>query len=238
MNNFVSPTTQAINLVLYIGDKVKESAGEPIDLPNDFSESIGAPSEKSANKLLKELRDKDIVEMSKLARVFDGRTTHDGPTFVNVNLTLNGWKQYEVEKHRQLNGKYGFIAMQFDDPVLTRFVENVVKPAVKESIGYDLVDMSDVARAGVIDDTMRQRIRDAIFVIADLTHDNSGAYWEAGYAEGAEKPVIYICEKEKFETDGTHFDTNHCTTVLWSKDDNESFCQNLTAIISRSLDQS
>ena len=39
-------------------------------------------------------------------------------------------------------------------------------------------------------------IRDAKFVIADLTHDNNGAYWEAGYAEGLGKPVIYICEKE------------------------------------------
>ena len=65
--------------------------------------------------------------------------------------------------------------MQFDDPVLTHFVENVVKPAVKKNIGYDLVDMNDVVRAGVIDDTMRKRIRDAIFVIADLMHDNSGA---------------------------------------------------------------
>ena len=39
-------------------------------------------------------------------------------------------------------------------------------------------------------------VRDAAFVISDLTHDNSGAYWEAGYAEGLGKPVIYICEEK------------------------------------------
>ena len=43
-------------------------------------------------------------------------------------------------------------------------------------------------------------IRDAKFVIVDLTHDNHGAYWEAGYAEGLGKPVIYVCKKDKFET--------------------------------------
>ena len=105
MNNYVSRITQSINLILYIGDKVKESAGEPIDLPNDFAESIGAPSKESANRLLKELRDKGIVRMSQLARVLSGRTTHDGPTFVDVDLTLDGWKQYEEEKHRQLDRK-------------------------------------------------------------------------------------------------------------------------------------
>ena len=62
---------------------------------------------------------------------------------------------------------------------------------------------------------MRVKIRDAKFVIADLTHDNNGAYWEAGYAEGLGKPVVYICEKTKFEdkNNGTHFDVNHCTTL-------------------------
>ena len=77
---------------MYIGDKVKESGGEPIDLPNDFAESIGAPSEESANRLLKELRDKGIVKMSRPARVLSSRTTYDGPTFVDVALTLDGWE--------------------------------------------------------------------------------------------------------------------------------------------------
>ena len=68
-----------------------------------------------------------------------------------------------------------------------------------------------VARAGVIDKIMRTQIRDAAFVIVDLTHDNPGAYWEAGYAEGLGKPVIYICEKGKFEATKSHLDMNHCT---------------------------
>ena len=70
------------------------------------------------------------------------------------------------------------------------------------------------------------------------THDNNGAYWEAGFAEGLGKPVIYICKKEKFEDQKTHFDTNHCTTVPWSRDEDEGFRQELTATLRRSLDLS
>jgi nucleoside 2-deoxyribosyltransferase len=58
-------------------------------------------------------------------------------------------------------------------------------------------------------------IRMCRFLIADLTCGNQGAYWEAGYAEGLGKPVIYTCNKSYFDKEGTHFDTNHHQTVLW-----------------------
>ena len=128
--------------------------------------------------------------------------------------------------------------MQFNEEDIEDFVRDVVKPAVKKGIGYKLVNMRDVAQPGIIDNIMRTQIEGAAFVIADLTHDNNGAYWEAGYAEGLGKPVIYICEKEKFESASTHFDTNHCTTVPWSQDNDEVFCKELIAVLRRSLDLS
>ena len=84
---------------------------------------------------------------------------------------------------------------------------------------------------------MRIQIRDSKFVIADLTHGNQGAYWEAGFAEGLGKPVIYICEKSKFEEPGwVHFDTNHNTTITWSEGDEEKFCKRLIASLRRTLE--
>ena len=153
-----------------------------------------------------------------------------------LHLSLEGWERYETEKRGQFEGNYGFIAMQFGDTDLDNFVQSVVKPTIKENTGYDLVDMRDVSQAGIIDNIMRVQIRDAAFVIAELSHDNSGAYWEAGYAEGLGKPVIYICEQKKFDEKGTHFDTNHCTTVFWDRDNDEGFKKELIATIRRSLD--
>lgn len=97
------------------------------------------------------------------------------------------------------------------------------------------IDLRDVPQAGIIDDIMRVKIRDAKFVIADLTHENRGSYWEAGYAEGLGKPVIYICESGKFEDHSTHFDVNHCTTVPWSTDKPGEFCDKLIATLRNSL---
>lgn len=230
MADFTSPAVQAMNLIRYIGDEVSKS-GEPIrELPENIHGIIHAPTPVFANQLIRELCENGLIKASKMIDIGDGFV------FLGVNLALRGWEEYEAEQRGRVSGNHGFIAMQFGDPELDRFVEEVVKPAVEEGVGYDLVDMRNVARAGIIDNIMRVQIRDAKFLIVDLTHDNNGAYWEAGYAEGLGKPVIYICEKDKFDETKTHFDTNHCTTVPWSRDDEENFRRDLVATLRRSLE--
>ena len=179
-----------MNLIRYIGDQVSES-GELIRQLAEISEEIGAPGEELAKQLIEELCEHGVVNVRTISRALGGLARYRG-----VSLTLKGWEQYEAEKRGGFDGNYGFLAMQFDEPDLESFVRDVVKPAVKEDIGCDLVDMRDVSKSGIIDNIMRVRIRDAKFVISDLTHGNNGAYWEAGYAEGLGKTVIYITVAE------------------------------------------
>lgn len=223
-----SPAEQATNAIRYVGSLIAESGARLDNIPVDFYASIGAPNPGMAADLALELVRRGI---------FDGVPTEDldGNDLLNINLSLDGWERFEAEKRGQVSGNYGFIAMQFGDSILDPFVVEVLKPVVKEGIGYELLDMRDVSRAGVIDNIMRTQIRDSAFVIVDLTHDNAGAYWEAGYAEGLGKPVIYICEKNKFEDAKTHFDTNHCTTVLWDDSRDNDFGEELVATLRRSL---
>ena len=230
-----SPAEQAANLIRLIGDEISQSGEiiDPLHIDAVLQTFIGSSSKALAKQLIEELGRKNIVMVSTHTSNSDGTAV-----FYAINLTLDGWERYEAEKRGKFKGNYGFIAMQFGDVELDSFVQDVIKPTVKKDIGYELVDMRDVSEAGIIDNIMRVRIRGAAFVIADLTHDNRGAYWEAGYAEGLGKPVIYICEKKKFEKKKTHFDTNHCTTVPWSRNDDEGFRRKLIATIRRSIDLS
>ena len=235
-----SRVEQATNIIQFIGDEVSRSGGEVVDqLPVGFYAIIGARDRDAAIRLTKELvkHQRLTANLSGTAGI-DQATGRPFSSVSDIDLSLDEWNQYEAKKRGGFDENYGFLAMKFDDPDLNLFVKDVVKPAVKENIGYDLVDMRDRRKAGIIDEIMRRRIRDAKFVIVDLTHDNSGAYWEAGYAEGLGKQVIYICEKKKFADKKTHFDTNHCTTIMWSRDDDEGFRQELTEIIRESLDDS
>ena len=87
------------------------------------------------------------------------------------------------------------------------------RKAVRQA-GFELIRLDDSPPAGLIDDRLRVEIQSSDFLIADLTHDNLGAYWEVGYAEGLGKPVVYTCEKTKFDQEETHFDTNHHLLAL------------------------
>jgi len=131
-------------------------------------------------------------------------------------LSMDGWQRYEALKRGRSDSTKAFMAMKFGDPVLDAVYRDCLKPAVAQT-GFDLLRLDEKPRAGLIDDRPRVEIRSSRFIIADLTHRNLGAYWEAGYAEGLGKPVIYTCEKSVFEKGNTHFDTNHHLTVPWEQ---------------------
>jgi nucleoside 2-deoxyribosyltransferase len=219
---------QVKNAIQYIGDEVS-ARGEEIDTADEGLFAImGAANPQRAAQLLEELRSRGLLRVT----VFD---SIDPIQVSALDLTLEGWSRYEEYRLQGPVGKSAFLALQFDDPKLDSLIRNTIKPVLIDQLGFELEDMRDLARTGIIDNIMREKIRDAAFVVVDLTHNNSGAYWEAGYAEGLGKPVLYICEQKKFEEAKTHFDTNHLTTVLWNSDDPESFAASLVATLRRSL---
>ena len=222
-----SPSYQAINIIKFFGDQVQDT-GEPARNPDKaFVARIGAANRASALRIVRQLADDGLLLISN--RAF--QNTSDEPD--GIDLSLKGWERWEAERHGQVAGSHGFIALQFGDPELDTFLLNVIKPAV-DKLGYRLEDMRDAARAGIIDNVMRARIRDAAFVLVDLSHSNAGAYWEAGYAEGLGKPVLYLCKSSVFSERGTHFDTNHCTTVMWDSKCPEDFTlERISTVVNR-----
>ena len=235
-----SVAIQALNAIRFIGDSLSQSGGAIHEIPDDFHVIVGALDRPSSDWLLEHLQEEGLVHIGNTAISTRQHPSGTGGIMVsslqNIRLTISGWERFEAAKHGRPAGNYGFMALEFGDPTLDNFVRDIVKPVVREEMGYELVDMRDVARAGIIDNIMRMQIRDAAFVIADLTHGNNGAYWESGFAEGLGKPVVYICEQSVFDAKGTHFDTNHCTTVPWSPRDAKAFADTLIATLRRSLD--
>lgn len=219
-----TPVEQTRNLIEIIGNHLSNT-GIPIhELNATDMARIGAISISRCNQIILGASELGLVR----CRSYAGKT-------YELDLTLAGWREYEATKSGHRPGKYGFIAMKFGDAILEELCRDVIKPGIKELLNFDLVDLRDVARAGIIDNLMREQIRDSAFVLVDLTHDNPGAYWEAGYAEGLGKPVVYLCEQSKFGDFKTHFDTNHLTTVMWDRNDDRAFVAQLVATLKRSL---
>ncbi|MBI5937078.1 MAG: hypothetical protein HY850_04450 [Betaproteobacteria bacterium] len=160
--------------------------------------------------------------------------TIQGGDHAHATLSFRGWEYYEQLRQGGAVYRKAFMAMKFGDEQLTRVLEKVFKPSAKRA-GFDLIKLDDVPKAGLIDDRLRVEIQSSDFIVADLTHDNLGAYWEAGYAEGLGKPVIYTCEKNKFASAKTHFDTNHHLTILWDASAPEVAGNDLMATIRATL---
>lgn len=154
-----------------------------------------------------------------------------------ASLTLKGWQEFERLQRTETISRRAFMAMSFRHQNVRDAFNNCFKDAVS-SAGFELRILTDGQPAGLIDDQLRVAMRTSRFVVADLTHGNQGAYWEAGFSEGLGRPVFYTCEKTWFddkEKGGTHFDTNHLNTVVWEHGKWGDAAQRLTAMIRATL---
>ncbi len=117
----------------------------------------------------------------------------------------------ELQKNQSQTTKNVFVAMSFAPEM------NEVREAIKAAItecGFMPRIMDEIEHNHQIVPEMLYEIRQARFVIAELTGHNNGAYYEAGYALGNGKEVIHLCNADKFSEDG-HFDVKQVNTVLW-----------------------
>jgi nucleoside 2-deoxyribosyltransferase len=161
------------------------------------------------------------------------KTAGDGNR-LSIQLAPDGWQKYAELSQVRLESRTAFMAMQFGDPTLEEMVQRCFKPAVART-GFTLRKLNDEQPAGLIDNQMRAALLSARFVVADLSHANLGAYWEAGYAEGLGRPVMYTCEKLMWDKKKTHFDTNHMLTIIWQASDQKRAEDQLAAAIRATL---
>lgn len=145
-------------------------------------------------------------------------------------LLPKGYERIDVlQKNMSKNTKNVFVAMSFA-PEMTE-VREAIKKALLEC-GFVPRIMDEIEHNHQIVPEMLYEIREARFVIAELTGHNNGAYFEAGYALGFGKDVIQICKKSKFGEDG-HFDVKQVNSVLW--DNTEDLTMKLSARIKATI---
>jgi len=87
-----------------------------------------------------------------------------------------------------------FVAMAFGKEDAGRVYDNLICPVLKER-GIAPVRVDRLEHNENIDDKMMQALREADFVIADLTYARPSVYFEAGYAE-PNIPVIYTVRRD------------------------------------------
>jgi nucleoside 2-deoxyribosyltransferase len=184
--------------------------------------------------ILKVASEEKLIEHHRPPTIATRENVYQSEEKIYLQLTMEGW-EYLNQKPRRLKSKKAFVAMWFHQD-LNEIFDKGIYPALDET-GYqpDRVDRTN--HENRIDDAIISKIRTSSLVVADVTGERSGVYYEAGFAEGLGIPVIWLCN-ESWRTrlqktvhpnstddpeieectwkDRIHFDTRQLPHIFWS----------------------
>ncbi len=150
-------------------------------------------------------------------------------------ITPKGW-EYLSGEVADISSQ-AFIAMSFEMALDEMWLRGLGKGIA--AAGYEPFRIDRKEHNNRIDDEIVAEIRKSRFLVADLTRQNSGAYFEAGFALGLGKPVIWTCEKAEVDAKKVHFDTRQYSIVLWKQgewaDLAKRLAQRIEATLGRNL---
>lgn len=114
-----------------------------------------------------------------------------------------------------------FVAMMFSAETASTY-EYVYKPVV-QSLNYSVMRIDEKQFNGSIIGEITTEITDSIALIADLTGNRGGVYYEAGIARGLQlcnHPIklILTCKRSFFDNERVHFDVSGDNIVLYEND--------------------
>ena len=140
-------------------------------------------------------------------------------------LTIKGLARLETGGP-SVASSTAFVAMWFDEEVRDAY-DKGIKPAISKA-GYEPMRIDRKHHNRKIDDEIVAEIRRSRFLVCDLTcsllsNDTAesgkipvargGVYYEAGFAQGLGKEVIWTCRRDLLEH--IHFDLRQYACIVW-----------------------
>jgi nucleoside 2-deoxyribosyltransferase len=141
-----------------------------------------------------------------------------------VILTVEGWAEVR-KRNLSANTNNVFIAIQFNWPGEEELHEKILKAIQRacQANGYEALPVTQNT-TGYITDQIISDIKKSRFVIAELTYNNRGVYFESGFARGLEIPVFHVIRKEHIDDETSpdkklHFDIKQIMYRDWTEVD-------------------
>ena len=247
-NSLPTPAEQANNFIIYLGKRLY-SLSEHLALPSATYQAgqnisgvlglkIGSYEWRDLCFIIGALSERKILDVASKPEATAGGQAIPA----RVSLTMDGWHKYEELQRSVKNSRKAFVAMEFPNPskkvsyfFQDTLLDKYLVPAAKKA-GYELGNaLRSEPMAGNIHAKLEVEVRASRFVVAELSYHNNGAYWEAGFARGLGKPVIYMYNKTTGKSDRPHFDVGSDHYVAWEEDKPGKAADDLKAVIPATL---
>jgi|Deesub1362A_J573_1020465.scaffolds.fasta_scaffold00268_46 nucleoside 2-deoxyribosyltransferase/predicted RNA-binding Zn-ribbon protein involved in translation (DUF1610 family) len=155
-----------------------------------------------------------LVERGFLKRTDNYIIEEEKPSSLSVVITPKGWSYLDENSKKAVISDQVFVAMSFS-PSLKSSWENGIRPAIIEA-GYRPYRVDVEPHIDRIDAKIITEIKNSRFLVADVTEQKQGVYFEAGFALGLGIPVIWCVKKD--DLDNVHFDTRQYNHIVWESD--------------------
>jgi len=142
-----------------------------------------------------------------------------GDGMIELTLTEKGWARVEELQATRLasESKQAFVAMWFDSQLEAAYQDGIAMGI--SDAGYTPVRVDYIEHSGKICDRIIGEIRKSRFLVADLTGRRTGVFFEAGFAMGLGRPVVWLCRDTDFDQVKEDFDTRQYNYIVWSSSD-------------------
>ena len=129
----------------------------------------------------------------------------------SLEISASGWDYLDKHAFDPEEKTQAFVAMSFSDKMRPLW-KDAIKPAV-EKAGYTAYRVDEEPHSDNIVFKIMTEIRNSRFLVADVTEQRNGVYFEAGFAPGLGLPVIWSVRKD--DAKNVHFDTAQYNQIRW-----------------------
>lgn len=197
-----TPVPQKINRLLSLIAQRTDPPGSRIELFDHDPPLIDAANPEELVYLLKEIHELGFIEL---------QLTGDHCRCI---MKANGWEWVQEQMLGGIRGRC-FVAMSFDKD-LEEAYEKGILPALKIDCKLDPMRVDKVYHDEKICNKIIAEIRLSQFVVADFTKHKPNVYFEAGFALGLGRPVMWSCRKDDFTKEKAQFDTRQYPHIVWT----------------------
>lgn len=185
-----------------------------------------AANENELNYYVKALHERGLIEKLD-EQPYDSEFPHE------VMISPKGWDLLERYGLSTSFPDQVFIAMSFSD-TLNNIWEFGIKMAV-EKAGYRPYRIDKEPHNERIDSKIISEIKNSRFLIADVTKQRQGVYYEAGFAQGLNRQVIWSVREDDLKN--VHFDTRQFGHVVWkdAKDLQAKLYEMICAVVGKNI---
>jgi nucleoside 2-deoxyribosyltransferase len=156
--------------------------------------------------MVRALMSRDLVSLGK------GLLDPKDSFVLELTITPRGWSFLDESARPAVLLNQVFVAMSFDKQLLSAWAEGI-GPAVRRA-KFEPYRVDIQPHIDRIDSKIVAEIKNSRFLIADVTQQRPGVYFEAGFAIGLGLPVFWCVRDDDLKN--VHFDTRQYNHVVWS----------------------